>query len=126
MRYQPVSGTLAGFVLALSLAACGGGDGAAPVTVAYVANSISDNVTTFSIDAATGALTEVGTEVAAGDAPVSVAVDPSGRFAYVANVNSDNVTTFSINQTTGALTEVGTEVPAGDGPESIVILGVLQ
>jgi 6-phosphogluconolactonase (cycloisomerase 2 family) len=93
---------------------------------AYVANFISGNVTTFSINAATGALTEVGTEVSAGDGPRSVTVDPSGRFAYVANHLSNNVTTFSIDQTTGALTEVGTEVPAGDGPETIVILGVLQ
>jgi 6-phosphogluconolactonase (cycloisomerase 2 family) len=91
-----------------------------------VANAFSDNVTTFSIHQTTGALTEVGTEVAAGDGPESVTVDPSGRFAYVANNLSDNVTRFSIDATTGALTEVGTEVLAGDGPSSIVILGVLQ
>jgi 6-phosphogluconolactonase (cycloisomerase 2 family) len=93
---------------------------------AYVANFNSNNVTTFSINQTTGALTEVGTEVAAGTAPSSVTVDPSGRFAYVANQDSDNVTTFSIDATTGALTEVGTEVAAGDGPISIVILGVFQ
>ena len=57
---------------------------------------------------------------------MSVAVDPSGRFAYVANNNSDNVTTFSIDQTTGALIEVGTEVAAGDGPRSVTVTGQYQ
>jgi DNA-binding beta-propeller fold protein YncE len=86
-------------------------------------------VTTFGIDPTTGALTEVGTEVAAGTSPHTVTVDPSGRFAYVANGGFgffDPVTTFSIDQTTGALTKVGTEVPAGDAPHSIAILAVFQ
>ena len=75
---------------------------------AYVANSTSDDVTTFAIDSTTGALTEVGTEVLAGTTPRSVTVDPSGRFAYVVNEFSDDVTTFAIDPTTGALTAVGT------------------
>ena len=41
---------------------------------AYVANEGSDNVTTFSINPTTGALTEVGTEVAAGDGPISIVI----------------------------------------------------
>jgi 6-phosphogluconolactonase (cycloisomerase 2 family) len=93
---------------------------------AYVANFGSDDVTAFRIDQATGALTEVGTEVAAGDEPGSMTVDPSGRFAYTANDDSSDVTTFGIDQTTGALTEVGTEVAAGTRPASIVILGAFQ
>jgi 6-phosphogluconolactonase (cycloisomerase 2 family) len=63
----------------------------------------------------------VGTELAAGTNPGSVAVDPSGRFAYVANVTSGDVTTFSIDQTTGALTEVGTEVAAGGSPVAVAL-----
>ena len=93
---------------------------------AYVANSASGDVTTFSIDPVTGVLTEVGTAVAAGDAPRSVTVDPTGRFAYVSNFDSDDVTTFSIDPVTGALTEVGTSVIAGTGPHSITILGGLR
>jgi 6-phosphogluconolactonase (cycloisomerase 2 family) len=83
-------------------------------------------VTTFLIDRATGALTEVGTEVAAGNAPVSVRVDPSGRFAYAVNRGDGNVTTFVINPNTGALTEVGTEVAAGSAPASIAIVGEFE
>ena len=93
---------------------------------AYVANFNSDNATTFSINPSTGALTEAGTEVAAGDGPQSVTVDPTGRFAYVANEGTDNVTTFSIDPSTGALTEVGTEVVAGDAPHSVTVTGQYQ
>ena len=91
-----------------------------------MANYNSDNVTTFRINTTTGALTEVGTAVAAGDAPISVTVDPSGRYAYVANFDSDNVTTFRIDTTTGALTEVDTEVATGDAPVSITTLGQFE
>ena len=41
---------------------------------AYVANDFSDNLTSYSIDPATGALTEVGSEVAAGSGPGAVVV----------------------------------------------------
>ncbi len=89
--------------------------------IAYVANTFSNNVTTFRIDPTTGALSEVGTEVAAGFEPLSVTVDPTGRFAYVANFFSNNVTTFRINPTTGALAEVGSEVAAGSRPFSVTV-----
>jgi 6-phosphogluconolactonase (cycloisomerase 2 family) len=39
-----------------------------------VANFNSDNVTTFSINQTTGALTEVGTAVLAGDTPRSIVI----------------------------------------------------
>ena len=90
---------------------------------AYVTNNTSNNVTTFSIDSVTGALTEVGTAVIAGSAPRSIAVDPAGRFAYVANFDSNDVTTFSIDSVTGALTKVGASVMAGTGSHSITLVG---
>jgi 6-phosphogluconolactonase (cycloisomerase 2 family) len=77
----------------------------------YVANWTTSDVTTFAIDAATGALSEVGTEVPASYGARSVAVHPSGRFAYMANLLFDNVTTFAIDPTTGALTEVARRWP---------------
>src|SRR5260370_29334853 len=61
---------------------------------AYVANAElfggiggTGNVSMYTIDVTTGALTSIGT-IAAGSNPVSVAVDPSGKFAYVSNFNS--------------------------------------
>ncbi len=76
---------------------------------AYVANINSKNVSMYTINATTGALTSIGT-IAAGGGPLSVAVDPSGRFAYVANGGDfdvfGSVSMYTINATTGALTAI--------------------
>ncbi len=65
---------------------------------AYVANSGSSNVSAYTINATTGALTAVpGSPFAAGTTPVSVTVDPSGKFAYVANSGSDTVSAYTID-----------------------------
>ena len=127
-RFQPVgeictvqsgSGTVAGADVTDVAVGC---VDVAPALIAYVANAGSDDVTTFSIDRATGELSEVGAEVAAGDAPLSITVDPTGRFAYVANATSDDVTIFRIDPSTGVLSAVGKE-GAGDEPRSVTVLG---
>lgn len=124
------------FVLA-TLTACGGGGGGgdagstsggsasslgAPLSnnataFAYVANSASNSVSAYTINASTGALSEVAdSPFTAGIGPTSVAVDPAGRFAYVANGNSgnftDTISVYTINPATGALSSVGA-TPAG-------------
>jgi YVTN family beta-propeller protein len=88
---------------------------------AYVANQFSNNVSTYTINATTGALTSIDAGVAAGTQPNSVTVDPSGKFAYVANSGSDNVSAYTINATTGALTSVGAAVAAGSAPASVTV-----
>jgi YVTN family beta-propeller protein len=86
---------------------------------AYVANygcsSLLDtvgNVSMFTVDSSTGALTRIGTSVPADFGTNSVTVDPSGRFVYVANWGdgdyAGSVSTYTINATTGALTSIGT------------------
>ena len=82
---------------------------------AYVTNSTAGNVSVFTIDAATGALTAAST-ASAGTNPVALTLDAPGRFAYVANLGSDNVTPFAVDSTTGALTPAGPPVQAGTGP----------
>lgn len=76
-------------------------------------------VSMFTINATTGALTSIGT-IAAGTYPVSVVVDPTGKFAYVANSSSKDVSMYTISATTGALTPIGT-IAAGSSPTSIAI-----
>ena len=50
---------------------------------AYVANEVSNNVSGYTINPSTGALTAIaGSPFAAGSIPSSVAVHPSGKFAY--------------------------------------------
>jgi len=96
---------------------------------AYAANEggfAPTGVSVYTIDAATGALTFKSSISAPGTGrAVTVAVDPSGRFAYVAALNDaagsdDNVSTYKIDPTTGSLTYVST-VAAGSGPPSIAI-----
>lgn len=78
---------------------------------AYVANggngsTVPGSVSTYTIGT-NGRLTSVPPTVAAGNAPGSVTVDPSGLHAYVTNTpNSDDVTVYDIDLLTGALTRV--------------------
>src|SRR5205085_1761719 len=88
---------------------------------AYVANVNSNNVSGYTINGMTGALTPIsGSPFGAGIEPFSVAVDPTGKFAYVANVKDNNVSGYTINGVTGALTPmIGSPFAAGIEPASI-------
>lgn len=72
----------------------------------YVPNFTSNNVSGYTINASTGALTSIGI-VATGTGPTYVTVDPTGKYAYVA-YGSTGVTAYTINTITGALTSIGT------------------
>jgi 6-phosphogluconolactonase (cycloisomerase 2 family) len=95
---------------------------------AYVTNFDSNTVAQFSIDAATGALSSLGT-VLTGLSPYSVVVDPSGRYAYVTNQDDlSGGTASSVSQFTigsdGRLTAIGAGVvglPSGSKPYKIVV-----
>jgi len=92
---------------------------------AYVANSGTNNVSMYTINGTTGALTFTG-RVPAGIGPASVAVHPSGKFAYVANESNfdslaGNVSMYTIDSTTGALTSIGSPVAADFGAHSVVV-----
>jgi DNA-binding beta-propeller fold protein YncE len=94
---------------------------------AYVANDSGNSVSAFSIGA-NGALTPVpGSPFAAGIGPLSVAVDPTGKFAYVLNVETPpdfingTVLAYSIGAN-GALTPVsGSPFAAGSLPQSVAV-----
>ena len=61
--------------------------------------------------------------VAAGDAPVAVTVDPSGKFAYVASENDNKVSQYSIG-TDGTLTPLDPDgAEAGRNPTAITTVG---
>jgi 6-phosphogluconolactonase (cycloisomerase 2 family) len=76
----------------------------------YVANQLSNNVSAYTVDPATGKLGAVaGSPFTVAGGPTSVAADPSGQFLYAANSvggNSDWVSAFVINASTCAQTEV--------------------
>ncbi len=90
---------------------------------AYVANYLSNNVSAYSINSATGLLTAVaGSPFVAGTNPTAAAVDPKGKFVYVANASSSNVSAFNINAATGVLTAVaGSPFAAGNEPRAVTV-----
>ena len=119
-------------LLAITLNGCSSGGGGhtlfggppAPIPkFAYVSNSGSANVSAYTINTTSGALTPVaGSPFAAGTQPLGVAVDPSGKFVYVANEFSNNVSAYTINATSGALTPVaGSPFAAGSNPDEVAV-----
>jgi YVTN family beta-propeller protein len=119
------------------------GYGSASLTVdpfgkfAYVTNSgdvfnydiyAFGTVSTYTINPTTGALTSTGAII--GNCPglcipLSLVVDPSGKFAYVANGGGggvpSSVAMYTINATTGALTSTGTIAVGGLGGFAISV-----
>jgi YVTN family beta-propeller protein len=91
----------------------------------YVANQSSQNVTPYTINQTTGALT-AGTSVLTDVRPQSITVDPSGQYVYVANNGSNSVSGYVIDSSTGALTRNGASVATGASPRSIVTTGAVQ
>jgi 6-phosphogluconolactonase (cycloisomerase 2 family) len=93
----------------------------------YLVNGGNSSVSGCTLNVTTGALTTIpGSPFAVGSPtinpsgfpiPVSVAVDPSGRFAYVASQNQNNFSAFTINGMTGALTAInGSPFAASTAP----------
>ena len=77
----------------------------------YAIDAANSNLIAASVDAATGALTEVtGSPYALGVQPQWMAVDPASKFLYVVNNNNGTtnaqISAFSINATTGQLTAI--------------------
>src|SRR3954471_21274943 len=75
------------------------------------------SITTYSINADTGALTPVDTLVPA--APASFYIHPNGKFAYL--LSATDITTYTINASTGALASVGLPVPVGFHPSRVTV-----
>lgn len=96
----------------------------------YVTNVNGNTVSTYGINASTGALTGIDPAVVTGTFPVFVAVDPSGRFAYVTNQGSHDVSAYRIDAASGALTPIecstgfgcnGVNFAAGDTPITVAM-----
>jgi 6-phosphogluconolactonase len=73
----------------------------------------------YSIDFQSGALTAIGTPIAAGINPIRLVASPSGKFVYVVNQGSNNVQEFAV-QGDGTLASKNTYT-TGNSPTSIAI-----
>ena len=96
----------------------------------YSANGFSDDVSGYSINPTTGALTPVpGSPFLAANrarvteaGPHGIGTDPFSRFAYVTNVDTNNVFAYVINSSNGALIPIpGSPFPAGSSPHAIAV-----
>src|SRR5215472_9073522 len=94
----------------------------------YVANLVSNvagpsAISMYTINATTGVLTPTTpASVAAGWSPLSITVDPSGRFAYAANQDDGTISMYTINGSTGVLTPMTpASVNAGGSPFAFAV-----
>ena len=103
----------------------------------YVVNEVRfgspiGNVSVFTVDATTGALSAPATTADSGGAPATaIALSPSGEFAYVTYIHAtstpvsntywDTVETFSVDGTTGQLTGPIGSAATGDSPWAIAV-----
>ena len=86
----------------------------------FVANSGSDDISVYSIDDTTGALTPIaGSPFPTGAKPLALTASSNG-FLYVANSNAGSVSAYSISSSSGQLTEIsGSPYPVGTDPYSV-------
>ena len=113
-------------LIAAFLGACsagGGSGGDAEHAFLYVPNQVSNDISAYSVDATSGALTAVsGSPFAAGGGAMSIAAVPTGKFVYIAYSDDGTIGGFSVNASTGALTPVnGSPFPAAPSISSLVV-----
>ncbi|MDZ4697514.1 MAG: beta-propeller fold lactonase family protein [Deltaproteobacteria bacterium] len=89
------------------------------VTSAYVYVSQGVNIAGFGLDAATGALTPLGSAPYAGVA-TTFAEHPSGKYLYVCSYDGSNVGAYAVNPN-GALTAIGARLATGATPEVVKV-----
>jgi 6-phosphogluconolactonase len=92
----------------------------------YVTDEFAAQITSFTFNAATGALTPLASSpTASGNTPVWISIDPTGQFAYVSNQTDATASGWTINGA-GALTAMAgspyaAEFAAGGNPTVIAI-----
>jgi len=96
----------------------------------YVTNAADNTLSSYSVDATTGALAAVGMPTATGTTPYAIVGLDTGagkRYVYVGNEGSNDVSAFAVDNTTGALTAVpGSPFPAGTDPKAMALCGGVQ
>ncbi len=90
----------------------------------YVMNTGSNNISVFSIDSGSGALSQVaGSPIGIGAPPLNMLLAPSGNFLYVSLASQPNGLIASYSVTAGQVALVGTASTAGINPYGLAING---
>ncbi len=89
--------------------------------ILYSVNYHSNNISAYSIDSSTGALTPIpGSPLPGGSLPDWITINPSNKFAYVTNCDGNSVSGFAIIPATGGLTAVpGSPFVSGNCPYGV-------
>lgn len=89
----------------------------------YTANAGSNNISAYTVDPATGVLTQLsGAPFAAGNTPQALAADPAGAYLYVANTAGNNVSGYRVNAD-GSLATVGGASCGSGFPSNCIAAG---
>jgi 6-phosphogluconolactonase len=94
---------------------------------AYLANELDSTLSTFTYDAARGALEEIDVTPAApggtvqGNHPADIHVSPAGRHVYISNRGEDTIAVFSIDAATAKLTPVEQVSTGGKSPRNFTL-----
>ena len=79
-------------------------------TYVYVASTDGDQISVFSMDAATGKLTPTS-EVAASGGPFLLAINPNKEYLYAGHRNVPEISSWRVDQGDGSLSKIGTITP---------------
>jgi 6-phosphogluconolactonase (cycloisomerase 2 family) len=86
----------------------------------YIANYASTNVSQYTINSSSGALTTITTTTpTAGTNPAFIRFDPGGRFVYVANVGNNSITELKLKPTDGSLSSTSNSIQVGGVPRAL-------
>ena len=78
----------------------------------YASNRGHDSIAIFSIDEASGRMTEVDIASTQGATPRGFNFEPSGRYLYACNQGSNSVVTFAVDPDSGMMTPTGATAEA--------------
>jgi len=93
----------------------------------YTANGGSNDISGFSVDQSTGALTPLaGGAVATGHHPISATIDYSGRLLFVVSDADSSVSTYTIDPSSGALAPVTPATITGPMPKGLAISSTVE
>jgi len=93
----------------------------------YTANGGSNDISGFSVDQSTGALTPLaGGAVATGHHPISATIDYSGRLLFVVSDADSSVSTYTIDPSSGALAPVTPATITGPMPKGLAIPSTVE
>jgi 6-phosphogluconolactonase len=94
---------------------------------AYVINELTNTVTAFTYDTATGSLNQTQTiptlpkDFSGANTTAEILVTPSGKFLYGSNRGHDSIVAFAIDQNTGKLTFIEHVPTQGKTPRNFTI-----